>query len=189
MCSRNQGSPRPCLQASITDAKQVLERDGESGRQNFGFYMKKIIDGYLGGSSSVYRGLGKPGSRDAWEVSATTSSSELQDSEPRLSASGRLLLARAQGTSEIAQRTSESHPSSFLNSAGTNLSQRIQVPLAEKQSPPFVGRIEITVNLMQPKEQEAFDMGAEELATDLDPMQLFAKGLNLAPISEKTLTF
>lgn len=26
--------------------------------------MKKIIDGYSGGSSSVYRGLGKPGSRD-----------------------------------------------------------------------------------------------------------------------------
>lgn len=27
--------------------------------------MKKIIDGYSGGSSSVYRGLGKPGSRDS----------------------------------------------------------------------------------------------------------------------------
>ncbi|KAM7336583.1 hypothetical protein ACRRTK_005076 [Alexandromys fortis] len=39
------------------------ERDGESGRRNFGFHMK-IIDGYSGGSSSVYKGLGKPGSSD-----------------------------------------------------------------------------------------------------------------------------
>ncbi|KAH0510904.1 Keratin, type II cytoskeletal 8 [Microtus ochrogaster] len=39
------------------------ERDWESGRQNFGFHMK-IIDGYSGGSSSVYMGLRKPGSSD-----------------------------------------------------------------------------------------------------------------------------
>ena len=51
--------------AEITTYCKLLEaeRDGESGRQNFGFHMK-IIDGYSGGSSSVYVGLGKPGSSD-----------------------------------------------------------------------------------------------------------------------------